>query len=80
MPVIGKFKTYEQFFPTSFCCTRTLLTEAIIGSDRVFLDHISLSSNSSIELSLELGMIGWAQVLNGFEKLDVFCIIELQIL
>ncbi|MFL2781744.1 MAG: cupin domain-containing protein [Rhodospirillales bacterium] len=70
MPVINKYITSEQFYPTPTCCIRSLLTKEIIGSDRVSLDHITLSPNSNIKLSLEPGMIGWIQFLDGIGKLD----------
>ena len=74
--ILGRYDCDKKIYnlwavlPNTTCCTRTVKTEAIIGSDRVFLDHISLSYNSRIELSFKPGMIDWVLVLNGIGKLD----------
>lgn len=47
-----------------------LLTPAIVGNDRIELDHVAVAPGGTYALDLADGMVGWLQVLSGDGALD----------
>ena len=47
-----------------------LLTPAIVGNDRIELDHVAVAPGGTYAPDLADGMVGWLQVLSGDGALD----------